>query len=151
MKNNRQKFHESKGLPENANLDIVQLASISGYPEDALRQVYRRATAPKEGSKEDPFKEQPKKKRVVKKKPVEGFTIGPAGKGVGYNRVYAFIMGKYGKDLDIATTFGLVSELAEASPAPKKKKVVLSSLCLDSFPASDHSTPNESDNDSSSL
>lgn len=147
MKNNRQKFHESKGLPEDANLDIVQLASISGYPEDALRQVYRRATAPKEGSKEDPFKDQPKK-RIKKKKPVEGFTIGPAGKGVGYNRVYSFIMGKYGKDLDIATTFGLVSELAEASQPTQKKQEVLSSLCLDSFLASPHSTPNESDNDS---
>ena len=148
MKNNKQKFHEANGLPENANLDINQIASISGYPEDALKQVYRRATAAKPGAKDDPFKE---KKKVVKKKvkAVEGFTIDPAGKGRGFSRIYSFVLGKFGKDLDIATTFGLVHEL-EAVSRPQKKKVVLSSQCPDLSQASDHSTESECDSDSSS-
>lgn len=146
MKNNKQKFHEAHGLPENANLDLNQIASISGYPEDALKQVYRRATAAKPGTKDDPFVA--KKKTVKKKvKAVEAFTIDPAGKGKGFTRIFSFVMGKFGKDLDIATTFGLVHELEAVSPRPKK---VLSSQCPDLSQVSDHSTQSGSDNDSSS-
>lgn len=149
MKNNKQKFHEANGLPENANLDIHQIATISGYPEDALKQIYRRATAIKPGAKDDPFNQKKTKKKI---KAVEGFIIDTTGKGKGYSRIYAFVMGKYGKDLDIATTFGLVPESEPVSqPKPVQKKVVLSSQCLDWFPVSGHSTESEYDSDSLSL
>jgi hypothetical protein len=130
MKNNRQKFLTSKGLPEDTNLDLHQIASISGFPEDALKQVYRRATAAKPGAKDDPFKVNAKGK-IVKKKPikaVEGFTVDLAGKGKGYSRLYSFVMGKYGKDKDIAELYGMVQPTA-ILPEPTEPK---DTLTLDS-------------------
>jgi hypothetical protein len=152
MKTNRQKFHELKGLPENACLDLQQIASLSGYSEDMLKLVYRRATAPKPGKPGDPFTE--KKKKEKKAKPVEGFTIAPAGKGAGYTRVYAFVMGKYGKDKDIAITFGLLKPEEDFSPLHEEtldSEEELSAQCPDWFQDSDYSTLSESDSDSSSL
>ena len=151
MKTNRQKFHELKGLPENACLDLQQIASLSGYSEDILKLVYRRATAPKPGKPGDPFLEKPKKEKKVK--PVEGFTMGPVGKGVGYNRIYAFVMGKYGKDKDLAITFGLIKPEAQPSlPLEEESdpEEELSDQCPDWFLASDYSTQSESCSDSSS-
>ena len=131
MKTCRQKFHESHGLPENACLDLHQLASLSGFPEDALRLVYRRGVTVKPGSKGDPFapKAKAKAKAKPKTKPLEEFSIGPAGKGAGFTRIYTFITGKFKKDRDIAIMYGLVTEEAavpKAVPVVRPPSPVLS-------------------------
>jgi hypothetical protein len=121
MKTIKQKFHEQHSIPENTSLDIYQISSLSGYPIDALKQVYRRATAPKEGTKADPFTEKKIKTRftVKNKKPqLEEFIIKPSGKG--YGRVYSFASGKFGKDYDIAVTYGFAPLVAKVSPEAER-------------------------------
>lgn len=125
MKTIKQKFHEQHGIPENTSLDIYQISSLSGYPIDALKQVYRRATTAKEGSKADPFTEKKIKTRwtVKKKKPVlEEFIVKPSGKG--YGRVYSFASGKFGKDRDIAEIYGFAPLVAKTSPEAERTDIL---------------------------
>jgi hypothetical protein len=122
MKTIKQKFHEQHGIPEKTSLDIYQIATLSKYPIDALKQVYRRATAPKEGMKADPFIEK-KIKKPVKKKPVlEEFIVKPDGKG--YGRVYSFASGKFGKDRDIAEIYGFAPVVAKVSPEAERTDIL---------------------------
>ena len=161
MKTIRLKFHEAHGIPPEGTLDINQIATLSGIPEEALKAVYRRATTPKEGKKDDPFK--PKSKRITKKKPTtnpEAFSIPTVGKGKGWNGVYSFAMKKWGKNTDIAMMFGLEVEVeappVEVSEAPEPPtefeslllEPELSDLCPGSFLTSSHTDYSDSSYDS---
>jgi hypothetical protein len=111
MKTNRQKFHNLKGVSEDAKLDIQQIAALSGVPEDALKQVYKRATAKSTD------------------KPLIAFEMGVSGLGVGYNRIYDFVMGKYGKNKDIAINYGLIVEPIPDIQAPSVNEQLLILEC----------------------
>ena len=94
MKTNKEKFHTEHGLLPTAILDYQQLAQLSGFPEEALRTVGRRARKP-----QDPFSEKkpPKQEPKVKDLPA---------------RVYSFVMKSKAvfekSDRDVAIQFGLL-------------------------------------------
>ena len=166
MKTNRLKFHALHGIPPEGTLDLRPIANLSGISADALTTIYRRAMAPKEGTKADPFNEKKKPQKPVsiggapkKKSSAEtsaSFSVPASGKGKGFNRLYAFAMahhagkGKFGKDLDIARIFGLAQPepLPAVPPPPPPSVVELLLQCPDSTPTSSHTDYSDSDDDS---
>jgi hypothetical protein len=107
MKTNRQKFNEKYHLAEEAHLDLEQLAQLSNIPMGCLRQVLIRGSSKSGSNKVDPFSE--KKKIRVKK--TTDLPLPKVGVGVGFSRVYSFLMktpSVYGgSEADLVLLFGL--------------------------------------------
>jgi len=104
---NSQSFKRMHGIPQSTPLSINEISRLSGFPKEALQEVYNRGIGAWKTNIQSvrtvgTYKKDEKKPRS-QKLPAEQW---------GYGRLYAFVMkGKgtfYGADKDIAEKYGLL-------------------------------------------